>query len=44
MLADSKKGTEEQAARIKEMDNKIDVQSKMSDLILCNVKGGNVSL
>lgn len=44
MLADSKKRAEEQAAQIKAMVDKIDVQSRMSDLILCNVKSGNASL
>ena len=44
MLADSKKRAEEQAAQIKAIDNKIDVQSKLSDLILCNIKSGNASL
>ncbi|KAE8447549.1 hypothetical protein EG329_010679 [Mollisiaceae sp. DMI_Dod_QoI] len=44
MLEDSKRRAEKQAAQIKAMDEKIDVQSKMVDLILCNVQSGNASL
>jgi hypothetical protein len=44
MLEDSKKRTEEQAAQIKAIDEKIDKQSKTSDLILSNVKSSNTSL
>jgi hypothetical protein len=44
MLEDAKKRAEEQAAQLKAIDEKIEMQSKISDLILSNVKSGIVSL
>ena len=44
MLEDAKKRVEEQAAQLKAIDAKIEVQSKTSELILSNVKSGIVSL
>jgi len=44
MLEDARKRAEEQAAQLKAIDEKIEVQSKTSDLILSNVKSGIVSL
>jgi hypothetical protein len=44
MLEDAKKRAEEQAAQIKAINEKIDKQSKTSDLILSNVKSGNTYL
>jgi hypothetical protein len=44
MLKDAKKRAEEQAAQLKAIDEKIEMQSKISDLILSNVKSGIVSL
>jgi hypothetical protein len=44
MLEDARKRAEEQAAQLKAIDERIEMQSKTSDLILSNVKSGNVSL
>jgi hypothetical protein len=44
MLEDAKERAEELAAQLKAIDEKIEVQSKTSDLILSNVKSGIVSL
>jgi hypothetical protein len=44
MLEDAKKRVEQQAAQLKVIDEKIEAQSKTSDLILSNVKSSIVSL
>lgn len=44
MLEDAKKRAEEQAAQLKAINEKIEMQSKISDLIFSNVKSGIVSL
>ena len=44
MLEDAKKRAEQQAVQLKAIDEKIEVQSKTSDLILSNVKSSIVSL
>ncbi|KAE9373748.1 hypothetical protein N431DRAFT_338810 [Stipitochalara longipes BDJ] len=44
MLEDAKTHAEEHATQLKAIDDKIEVQSKTSDLILSNVKSGIVSL
>jgi hypothetical protein len=44
MLEDAKKRAEEQVTQLKAIDEKIQAQSKTSDLILSNVKSGMISL
>ena len=44
LLQESKKLAEEHVAQLKAIDEKIEIQSKTSDLILSNVKSGIVSL
>ena len=44
MLEDAKKRAEEQVAQLKAIDEKIEVHSKTSDLILSHVKSGIVCL
>jgi len=44
MLEDAKKRAEKQAAQLKVIYEKVEMQSKTSDLILSNVKGSIVSL
>jgi hypothetical protein len=44
MLEDAKKRAEEQATQLKAIYEKVEAQSKTSDLILSNVKSGIASL